>query len=82
MKDYDMYWQKGGTYVLPVEVFNDLYGELEEEKEKADRLFSSLKSANETNAILFERIFAALERLEEDDIEGATKVLIDGKSNS
>lgn len=26
----DEYWQKGGTYVLPVEIVNDLIGEIEE----------------------------------------------------
>lgn len=81
MKDYDMYWQKGGTYVLPVEVFNDLYGELEEEKEKVERLFSSLQSSNETNAVLLNRIINALEALDKGNIEGAIKILIDGKSN-
>lgn len=81
MKDYDMYWQKGGTYVLPVEVFNDLYGELEEEREKVERLFSSLQSSNETNAVLLNRIINALEALDKGNIEGAIKILRDGKSN-
>lgn len=27
--DYDKYYKKGGTYVIPVEVFNDLCDELE-----------------------------------------------------
>ena len=27
--DYDKYYKKGGTYVIPVEVFNELFDELE-----------------------------------------------------
>ena len=27
--DYDKYYKKGGTYVIPVEVFNDLCDEIE-----------------------------------------------------
>lgn len=27
--DYDKYYKKGGTYVIPVELFNELYDELE-----------------------------------------------------
>ena len=33
---YDQYYQKGGDYVLPIEVFNDLIGELEELQNKID----------------------------------------------
>ena len=30
IEDYEQYWQKGGTYVLPVEVFNDLFYDIEQ----------------------------------------------------
>ena len=30
--DYDKYYKKGGTYVIPVEIFNDLCEELEEQE--------------------------------------------------
>lgn len=28
-EQYEKYYQKGGTYVIPVEIFNDLIGEKE-----------------------------------------------------
>lgn len=40
--DYDKYYQKGGTYVIPVEIFNDLFDNYEnlikylEDKNKED----------------------------------------------
>ena len=27
--DYDKYYKKGGTYVIPIEIFNELFDELE-----------------------------------------------------
>ena len=46
IEDYEQYWQKGGTYVLPVEVFNDLFYDIEqlqqenkELKELTDKLY-------------------------------------------
>ena len=27
--DYDKYFKKGGTYVIPIEIFNELFNELE-----------------------------------------------------
>lgn len=32
--EYEEYWQKGGTYILPAEVFNDLLSEKEELESK------------------------------------------------
>ncbi len=29
-EDYEQYWQKGGTYVMPIEVFNDLFYDIEQ----------------------------------------------------
>lgn len=47
--DYDKYYKKGGTYVIPVELFNELLDELEELKknqrltqEKRDHLHLEL----------------------------------------
>ena len=33
-EDYEQYWQKGGTYVMPIEVFNDLFYDIEQLKQK------------------------------------------------
>ena len=30
IEDYEQYWQKGGTYVLPIEIFNDLFYDIEQ----------------------------------------------------
>ena len=38
IEDYEQYWQQDGTYVLPVEVFNELFGELENKKEENQQL--------------------------------------------
>ena len=37
MNNYDKYYRKGGDYVIPVEIFNDLLGELEELHNKIDK---------------------------------------------
>ena len=39
IEDYEQYWQKGGTYVLPNEVFNNLLCDHEELSEKYNKLF-------------------------------------------
>ena len=36
--EYEQYHQKGGTYVLPVEVFNDLLNEKEELEQENKKL--------------------------------------------
>lgn len=33
--DYDVYHKKGGDYIIPVEVFNELFDEIEELQAKA-----------------------------------------------
>lgn len=38
MNNYDKYYRKGGDYVIPVEIFNDLLGEVEELHNKIDKL--------------------------------------------
>lgn len=51
--DYDKYYKKGGTYVIPVEVFNELFNELErlsinyeqalEDLDKKDNIINELE---------------------------------------
>ena len=43
MNNYDKYYRKGGDYVIPVEIFNDLLGELEELHNKIDKLEDKIK---------------------------------------
>lgn len=38
LEDYDKYYQKGGTYNLPIEVFNELLDEIENWKEEVEEL--------------------------------------------
>ena len=38
IEDYEQYWQKGGTYVLPVEVFNELLYDIERLQQKNKEL--------------------------------------------
>lgn len=38
MMEYEQYHQKGGTYILPVEVFDDLLDEKEELKSKYEKI--------------------------------------------
>ena len=44
MINYDQYYKKGGTYVIPVEIFNDLLGELEELHNKTDKAIKYLET--------------------------------------
>lgn len=47
MSDYEQYYQKGGTYVLPIELFNELFGEMENWKEQAKKKESNWNSLRE-----------------------------------
>lgn len=47
MCDYEQYYQKGGTYVLPIELFNELFGEMENWKEQAKKKESNWNSLRE-----------------------------------
>ena len=38
IEDYEKYYQKGGSYVIPTEVFNELFNELEAWKEQAKKI--------------------------------------------
>ena len=51
--DYDKYYKKGGTYVIPIELFNELFDELErlsfnyeqalEDLDKKDNIINELE---------------------------------------
>lgn len=43
MIDYEQYYQQGGTYVIPVEIFNDLLGELEELHKRIEKAIEYIK---------------------------------------
>ena len=57
--DYDKYYKKGGTYVIPVEVFNELFDELErlsfnyeqalEDLDKKDNIIKEIEKTLEDN---------------------------------
>lgn len=38
IEDYEKYYQKGGSYVIPTEVFNELFNELEAWKKQAKKI--------------------------------------------
>ena len=38
IEDYEKYYQKGGSFVIPTEVFNELFNELEAWKEQAKKI--------------------------------------------
>ena len=45
--DFEKYYQKGGTYVLPIEVFNELFGEMENWKEECKQKENIIKEVRE-----------------------------------
>lgn len=47
IEDYEKYHQQGGTYVLPVEIFNELLNELENWKEETQQLKDRINKAIE-----------------------------------
>ena len=54
--NYEQYHQKGGTYIIPVEVFDDLLDEKEELDKEKEELITFLKEeqdrlARETSAV-------------------------------
>ena len=44
--DYDKYYKKGGTYVIPIEIFNELFDERDRLKEENEELKHKLKLIN------------------------------------
>lgn len=47
ISDYEQYYQKGGTYVLPIEVFNELWGEMENWKDTCKQKENTIKEIRE-----------------------------------
>ena len=47
ISDYEQYYQKGGTYVLPIEVFNELWGEMENWKDTCKQKENIIKEVRE-----------------------------------
>jgi hypothetical protein len=47
IEDYATYWQKGGTYVLPNEIFYELFDEMNNWKEESQHLKSTLEEIRE-----------------------------------
>ena len=45
--DFEKYYQKGGTYVLPIEVFNELFGEMENWKKECKQKENIIKEVRE-----------------------------------
>lgn len=46
ISDYDKYYQKGGSYILPIEVFNELWGEMESWKSTSKEQSTSISNFN------------------------------------
>lgn len=46
MNNYDKYYRKGGDYVIPVEIFNDLLGEVEELHNKIDKAIEYIEKCS------------------------------------
>ena len=45
--DFEKYYQKGGTYVLPIEVFNELFGEMENWKKECKQKENIIKEVRD-----------------------------------
>ena len=77
--EYEQYHQKGGTYILPVEVFNELLDEkekLEQENKQLKNNWNNLKkwlaehilmSEKPTTKILLKSILANVKEIERND---------------
>ena len=55
---YEQYYQKGGTYVLPIEVFNELWGEMENWKDTCKQKENIIKEVRKyaNSLTIFENI--------------------------
>ena len=47
MNFLEQYWQKGGTYVIPVEIINQINGEFEEKNKEIERLNKTIQIARQ-----------------------------------
>lgn len=45
--DYEKYHQKGGCYLIPVEVFNELFNEIESYKEISNECLTAIKNIDD-----------------------------------
>lgn len=53
IEDYEKYHQQGGTYVIPIEVFNELFGELENWKEENQKYKEAIdKAINDIDLVI------------------------------
>ena len=46
LEDYEVYHQKGGEYIIPIEVFEDLYNQIIISKEENESLKKQLHEAS------------------------------------
>ena len=54
MIEHEQYYRKGGTYELPIEIYNDLIGQIEEAQKERNNYKSRFEKAlNEINKIYF-----------------------------
>ena len=51
--DYDKYYKKGGTYVIPVEVFNELFDELDKKDNIINKIVNIYESKDTTEDVYF-----------------------------
>ncbi len=54
IEDYEQYWQKGGTYVLPIEIFNDLFYDIEQLQQENKNLKEKLDIADTNYDIIYD----------------------------
>ena len=47
MIEHEQYYKKGGTYELPIEIYNDLIGQIEEAQKERNDYKSRCEKANE-----------------------------------
>lgn len=79
--DYDKYYKKGGTYVIPVELFNELYDELErlsfnyeqvlEDLDRKDNIINELEKEIDNFDVFKEFSFPLMKRWEEEQVKSS-----------
>lgn len=81
MIEHEQYYRKGGTYELPIEIYNDLIGQIEEARKERNDYKSRCEKANDfvDNYDVFKEFsFPLMKR----DIENQIKSSIDYEFNS
>lgn len=69
--DYDKYYKKGGTYVIPVEVFNELFDELDKKDNiinKAVEYIEYMQNISK-NKNIYVSVYDLVKLLKGEDIE-------------